>query len=54
MQNEKLKQAILVNNHEKVKELLTDETLAAQGFQADVNFTLEFNGFRMSPLLLAI
>jgi hypothetical protein len=32
MQNEKLKQAILANNKEKVKELLTDENLLVQGY----------------------
>jgi len=54
MQNDKLKNAIIKNDSNKVRELLTDENLLVQGFQADVNYLLQFNGFKMSPLLLAI
>lgn len=54
MQNEKLKDAIIANDHAKVKKLLESEDLLAQGYQADVNFVFDFNRFRLSPLLLAI
>ena len=54
LQNEKLKNAIIANDSAKVKKLLTDPDLLIQGFQADVNFKLEFNSFKMSPIMLAI
>jgi hypothetical protein len=54
IQNEKLKNAILDNDLPKVQKYLTDDELVAQGFQADVNCKLEFNGFKLTPLLMAI
>lgn len=39
---------------ERVKLYLEDENLNSQGYQADVNCKIEFNGFRLTPLLLAI
>jgi len=39
---------------ERVKLYLEDENLNSQGYQADVNCKIEFNGFKLTPLLLAI
>jgi len=54
VQNDKLKDAIIENNHAKVKELLFSTELIVQGFQADVNFKVTNTGFVLTPLLLAI
>lgn len=50
-QNELLKETIIQNNVEKVQELLKEDL---DQKNADVNCTLKFNGFELSPLLLAI
>mmetsp|Transcript_4376 Transcript_4376/g.7401 ORF Transcript_4376/g.7401 Transcript_4376/m.7401 type:complete len:208 (+) Transcript_4376:452-1075(+) len=46
--------AIIENDAEQVRYLCSDEVLNAEGQQADVNYTFTFNGFVLSPLLLAI
>ena len=53
-QNEKLKFSVKNNVLERVKLYLEDENLNSQGYQADVNCKIEFNGFKLTPLLLAI
>jgi len=52
--NDKLIDAIKNSDYGLVSKLLTDPGLVATGTQADVNFTVKFNGFVLSPLLLAI
>ena len=50
-QNEMLRDAIIQNNVAKVRELLVED---AENKNADVNCAININGFKLSPLLLAI
>jgi len=46
--------AIKASDAKQVSFLLTDPGLVSSGSQADANFTFSFNGFTLTPLLLAI